>query len=111
ALRDELIGEITNAKRFPVLMQCAAKYREPPSVGFIPDVDMRLPNGTILGSDQDDVNARLSSLLGKSVSLWSLQPASNIEHYRRKSTAARVLGRLSKYRLVRAALPILTSFG
>ena len=30
ALRDETTGEITNGKNFPVLMQCAARYREAP---------------------------------------------------------------------------------
>jgi hypothetical protein len=111
ALRDETTGEITNGKRFPVLMRCAARYREAPSDGFIPHVDMRLPDGVELGSDSPDVNSRLSELLGKPVSLWPLQPASNIDHYRRSSKTARVLGRFARFRVFRAALPALTSFG
>ena len=43
ALRDETTGEITNAKRFPVLMQCSAKYLEPPTSEFIPNVEIRFP--------------------------------------------------------------------
>ena len=109
AIRDETTGEITNGKHFPLLMQCAAQYREAPANGLIPQVDMHLPGGCTLESDQPDVNARLSELLGKPVSLWPLQPASNSEHYRRRSTTARMFGRLARYRAFRAALPALMS--
>ncbi len=111
ALRDEKIGEITNGKRNPLLMQCAARYREAPANGLIPHVTMRFPNGVELASDAADVNARLSELLGKPVSLWPVQPADNLEHYRRKSPTARVFARLARNRAFRAALPALTSFG
>lgn len=111
ALRDETTGEITNAKHFPVLMQSAARYREAPAPGFIPHVDITLPDGTAIGSDATDVNARLSDLLGKPVSLWPLRPAEDAEHYRRKSKTARVFGRLARFAAFRAALPALTSFG
>jgi uncharacterized protein YcbX len=111
ALRDETTGEITNGKHLPLLMQCAARYREAPANAFIPHVDMRFPDGLTIGSDAADVNAQLTKLLGKPVSLWPLQPASNAEHYRRASKTARVLGRLARYRVFRAALPALTSFG
>ena len=109
AIRDETTGEITNGKHFPLLMQCAARYREVPANGFIPQVDMHLPSGQTLGSDLPDINARLSELLGKPVSLWPLQPATNSEHYRRRSKTARMFGRLARYRAFRAALPALTS--
>src|SRR6185503_6423295 len=108
AIRDETAGEITNGKHFPLLMQCAARYREAPANGFIPQVDMHLPGGQTLASDLPDVNARLSELLGKPVSLWPLQPPSNLDHYRRRSKTARVVGRLARYRAFRKALPALT---
>ena len=111
ALRDETTGEITNGKHFPLLMQCAARYREPPRVDFIPHVDMIFPDGTSVGSDARAVNARLSELLGKPVSLWPLRPAEDAEHYRRKSKTARLVGKLAHFRAFRAALPMLTSFG
>ena len=111
AIRDDTAGEITNAKHFPVLMQCAARYREAPAPGFIPHVDMTFPDGATVGSDGCDVNARLTELLGKRVSLWPLRPAEDVEHYRRKSKTARVFGRLARFRPFRSALPALTSFG
>jgi len=111
ALRDETTGEITNAKRFSVLMQCSAKYLKPPTSEFIPNVEIRFPDGTVVYSDDSDINKKLSNLLAKPVSLWPLQPASNVEHYRRKSSVARLIGPLAKYRAFRALLPVITSFG
>ena len=112
AIRDETTGEITNGKHFPVLMRCSARYREAPANGSIPHVEMHLPDGRTFESNLPDINARLTELLGKQVSLWPLQPATNTEHYRRSSKLARVFGRLARYRVFRTALlPTLTSFG
>jgi uncharacterized protein YcbX len=111
ALRDETTGEITNGKRLPLLLQCEARYRQTPENGVIPSVEIRFPDGTSTTSDDQDANARLSALLGRSISLWPLQPATNLEHYRRKAVAARLLGRFARYKTFRAALPTLTSFG
>jgi uncharacterized protein YcbX len=71
-VRDEASGKLATGSRFPLLMRCAARYREPPVNGFVPHVDMRLPDGAQIGSDLVDVNERLTYLLGKPVSLWSL---------------------------------------
>jgi MOSC domain-containing protein len=111
ALRDETSREITNGKRIPLLMQCAARYREEPTYGVIPHVDITLPNGTTTSSDDPKVNSRLSEVLGKSVTLWPLQPASNKTHYRRAEVGARLAGRLGQFRAFRSLLPTLTSFG
>lgn len=111
ALRDDIRREITSAKRMPVLMQCSARYHEPPSNGNIPHADIILPDGSLTSTDAAAINEKLSQMLGRSVSIWPIQPASNLDHYRRRSPTARVLGRLAKYRLVRASLPTLTSFG
>lgn len=75
AIRDEATGRITTGSRLPLLMECEAFYREPPSNGAIPPVVMRFPNGVEVASDESDANARLSALLDRSVSLWALQPA------------------------------------
>jgi uncharacterized protein YcbX len=111
AIRDEATGEITNGKNIPLLMQCEARYSEQPRDGEIPHVLIRVPDGVEFRSDLPDVNARLSELLGRSVSLWPRQPATNVDFYRRKSRMARAFGRLARYRAFRAAMPALTSFG
>ena len=92
AVRDEERGVLTNAKRFPALLACAARFvREPaPDVGpgHIPGVTITLPDGATVGSDDPDVHARLSSLLGHRVTLCALRPASDRAHYKTvKSTA------------------------
>jgi MOSC domain-containing protein len=111
ALRDETTGEITNGKRFPLLMQCAAQYRNEPTGADIPPAEITLPDGSKTATDASDVNQRLTALLGKPVTLWPRLPADDLEHYRRKSKAARVFGRLAKVRALRSALPTLASFG
>ena len=111
ALRDEKAREITNGKRIPLLMHCAAKYREQSANGSIPEVDIIFPDGTRIGSDDAEINARLSEIFGKELSLWPLQPASNKAHYRRANFGSRLAGRLSRFSAFRSMLPTLTSFG
>ena len=109
ALRDEKSGEITNGKRIPLLMECAARYLEPPNEGTGAKVKITFPDGTQIDSANPEINSRLSQVLGKELSLWPLQPASNKEHYRRKGPAARMLGRLSRFKAFRDALPSIIS--
>jgi uncharacterized protein YcbX len=111
ALRDETTREITNGKRIPLLMQCAARYRENPADGKIPHVDIIFPDGTQIGSDDTHINSQLSNLIGKQLTLWPLQPASDTAHYRRAGASARIAGRLSRLSGFRLLLPTLTSFG
>lgn len=88
AIRDETAGRLATGSRFPLLMQCSARYREPPVNGFIPHVDMRLPDGVQIGTDLVDVNARLAELLGKPVSLYPL-PVDRAEESEIQLTSAR----------------------
>jgi uncharacterized protein len=72
AVWDETADKLATGSRFPLLMQCSARYREAPVNGVIPHVEMRFPDGVQIGSDLVDVNARLTELLGKPVSLSQL---------------------------------------
>lgn len=83
ALRDERAGEIRGAKKMPVLMRCRARYDAEPNGERIPAATMTLPDGTRLRTGDADVNARLSALVGRDVTLWPLQPADSLDHYRR----------------------------
>lgn len=111
ALRDEKTGEITNGKRIPLLMQCAARYRSEPNESLIPAVDIMFPDKSSTSSDASDVNLKLSNVLGKEVTLWPLQPATNKAHYRRAGASARFAAQLSRLPGFRSLLPKLTSFG
>jgi uncharacterized protein YcbX len=102
ALRDEEAGEIRGAKISPALMLCAARYREEPAAeGAPPHADITLPDGTETSTDSPKINELLSELLGRRVTLWPLQPASDRAHYRRAMPAARVVGLLSRSRSFR----------
>ncbi len=98
AVRNDETGEIHNAKRFPVLMQCSARYRTPPSEDQIPEVDITLPDGEALGSDSMRLSTRLSKLMGRPVSLRRLEPATNRKYYRRHEPGAAVIGWLPSER-------------
>ena len=81
AVRDETAGKLATGSRHPLLMQCAARYREQPTNGAVHHVEMRFPDGRLVGSDASDINARLTELLEKPVSLSALQQDTNAEHY------------------------------
>ena len=102
ALRDEEAGEIRGAKISPALMLCAARYREQPVCGDAPPhVEITLPDGSRTASDAPDVNERLSTLVGRRVTLWPVRPASDRAHYRRAMPGARLIGLLSRSRSFR----------
>lgn len=98
ALRDDVAGEIRGAKNFPTLMLCSARYREPPRIDYIPQVDITLPDGKCIGSDDPHINSTLSAFLGHAVSLMPLQPASNKAHYRRAQPGSSLIGKIARSR-------------
>lgn len=86
AVRDEEAGALTNAKRLPALLQCSARFvAEPPAdvgPGTVPAVVVTLPGGDEVRSDDAQVHARLSALLGRKVTLCPLREASDRAHYK-----------------------------
>ncbi|MDQ1639549.1 MAG: uncharacterized protein QOF62_2888 [Pyrinomonadaceae bacterium] len=108
AVKDEEKSEIKTATRIPLLMQCASQYREQPTDDYIPHVNIIFPDGSSVTSDDPEIDARVSSVLGKKVRLWPRQPASNKEHYRRPGVAARVIAPLANVPGFRALLPAIT---
>lgn len=83
AVRDEERGGIRGAKKLPELMRCAARYREEPTLARAGAADMRLPDGTTVRTDDPAAAAHLSRVLGTRVTLWPLQPADQLDHFRR----------------------------
>jgi uncharacterized protein YcbX len=108
AIKDEIKSEVKTGTRIPLLMQCASAYAQEPSDENIPQVIITFPDGSSVASDDPEINARLSAVLGRQVRLWPRQPASNKEHYRRPGAAARVIGPLTNVPGFRALLPTLT---
>ena len=92
ALRDDERAVITSAKKLPVLLQCGARYLTEPGTdtrpAAIPAVAIDLPDGTTVTSDDADVDARLSAVVGRKVSLCRLQPADDADHYRAAKASA-----------------------
>ncbi len=83
AVRDEAAGEIRGGKKLPQLMLCSARYLSEPDATTVPTAAITLPDGATVTTDDPRVAERLSALLGRTVTLWSRQPAANQDHYRR----------------------------
>ena len=83
ALRDERAGEIRGAKKLPQLLLCKARYVAEPGNDDVPPAEITLPDGARVRSDDPATSARLSELLGRSVTLWPRRPSSDHDHYRR----------------------------
>jgi uncharacterized protein YcbX len=58
-------------------------YVREPSEGNVPPVQITMRNGTTFRSDSAEANARLSEMLGRPVSIWPIQPATEREFLRR----------------------------
>jgi len=82
-MRDERRREIQWGKKYPQLMLCSARYRKEPTSGEIGEVDITFPDGSTIGSDDPAVHAKLTELVGTEATLWPLQPAANVEFYKR----------------------------
>jgi len=76
AIRDLERGGIRGAKKIGDLMKFTAVRQGD-------TVDITLPNGSVVSSNDADVNARLSEALGISVALESLPADGDREHFRR----------------------------
>lgn len=83
AVRDEVSGGIRGAKKLPGLMRCHSRYSvDPPQAGSCP-AEIKLPDGTRISSEAPDAGQRISAAIGHPVTLWPLQPADDLDHYRR----------------------------
>jgi uncharacterized protein len=111
AVRSEDTGQIHNAKRFPLLMKCAATYREPPAGDRIPHVDIVFPDGETIGSDSPTLAARLSELMGRRVALHPIRPATDTTYYRRREPGAAIIGALARYRPAKRVLAWMATHG
>jgi uncharacterized protein YcbX len=79
ATRDEVRGGIRGAKKIAPLMRLAASYNDGPGS----TVTITLPDGTRTSTDDPDRDASVSAALDHAVTLWPLQPAEDLDHYRR----------------------------
>ncbi len=84
ALRDELRKEIQSCKFRPELLLCTASARNDPADKPGTQVDVTLPDGSVLGSDHPEIHARLSTLTGHASTLEPLRPETDTDFYRRR---------------------------
>jgi hypothetical protein len=84
ALYDEDAGQIRNAKLLPKLLMFSAHYSDEPTPGNAAAIEITGPEGAAFSSNRlAEASAGLSASLGRRLRLSSLEPASNIGHYRK----------------------------
>jgi uncharacterized protein YcbX len=80
---DIQMGQVRNAKRMPGLLQCSARYLEEPEGASTPTIEVQLPQGEFIRSDDPEASAKLSESLGQELRFVPRQPAENLDHYKR----------------------------
>lgn len=81
AVRIEETQTIRGAKYLDGLLDCEARYLPGTDAGLVPHAAITLPDGSVVNTDDTRIDARLSDVTGKRVTLWPLQPPENLEHY------------------------------
>ncbi|MUL36825.1 MOSC domain-containing protein [Gloeocapsopsis dulcis] len=85
ALIESATGKVVSAKnprKWAKLFDFHAAFTNSPTTSHIPPVEITLPDGTKLSSEQENTNERLSSILGREVKLESTAPPQpSLEEY------------------------------
>jgi hypothetical protein len=74
-------------------------------------VDIIFPDGETIGSDSPALSARLSDLMGRSVALHPIRPATDTTYYRRREPGAAIIGALARYRPAKRVLAWMAAHG
>jgi MOSC domain-containing protein len=87
AVRDVELDTFTTARRWPVLLQCNARFAEDPAgrsagPGDVLEVIVSLPDGSELSSSDPAIHDRLSELIGRPARLESIPALSAKRRYR-----------------------------
>lgn len=83
AVRDAELGRIRNAKKYPRLLLCTARFvREPSHFGDCPEVTITLPGGGTVSSSDPRAAEALSEVAGVPVRLEPLAPPDDLDAYR-----------------------------
>jgi uncharacterized protein YcbX len=87
AVRDVELDTFTTARRWPVLLQCSARFAKDPAgrpadPGDVLEVIVTFPDGSELSSSDPAMDGHLSELIGKPARLESLPALSEKSRYR-----------------------------
>jgi uncharacterized protein YcbX len=87
AVRDVELNTFTTARRWPMLLQCSARFAQDPAgrsagPGDVLEVIVVFPDGSEVRSSDPAINDHLSELIGKPATLEPLPPLSEKRRYR-----------------------------
>lgn len=72
---DGTVASAKNPRKWGRLLECAARYVEPPGGGAVPPVEVEFPDGSAVRSDDARLDDALRSLTGRDATLVSAAPA------------------------------------
>jgi uncharacterized protein YcbX len=84
AIRDEKVGEIRGARNIRSLLHCSARYLSEPDGASTPPVEVTLPDGSRMTTDDPGLAEALSAAVGRNVTVWPRQPADDHDFFRRR---------------------------
>ena len=88
ALR-EANGRVMTAKKWPILLECAARYEAPPTPEALAPLGLTLPDGRTMQAEDPDASAALSTVVGCPL---RLERAQANQHHRAAIDPATVFG-------------------
>ena len=88
ALR-EANGRVMTAKKWPILLECAARYEAPPTPEALAPLRLTLPDGRTMQAEDPDASAVLSTVVGCPL---RLERAQANQHHRAAIDPATVFG-------------------
>lgn len=80
-IRDEATKTIRGAKHFGKLLNFSARFLDDFLSPTIPHVEVTMPDGDHIRSDDPKIHEAISDGLGREVTLWSLMPKDDDAHY------------------------------
>lgn len=83
AVRDDKAGEIRGGRHLPGLLGFSARYDTEPETEPWPPARITGPTGEEFASDDTRASEFISEHLHRPASIWPIQPAENLDHYRR----------------------------
>jgi uncharacterized protein YcbX len=84
AIRDEKVGEIRGARNIRPLLHCSARYVSEPEGASTPTVEVTLPDGSTVTTDDPGIAGAISDAVGRPVTVWPRRSADDPEHLRRR---------------------------
>ncbi len=81
AVRDKRSGAIRGARYIPGLLMCSARSLPGTSAGLVPHVEIRLPDGTLITTEDPRADEQLSQAMERELELVAVGTSDPVDHH------------------------------